>query len=76
MDVGPSTYAAVGETRAELKQFCEELVPKWKEKRDFRGNWTGRGEPTIQSIITRTGLSRKEKRNGKQSNHLRGPKVR
>src|SRR3990172_12738458 len=33
LDVGPSTIAIVGDTKAELKQFCNEIVPKQKEKR-------------------------------------------
>lgn len=33
IDIGPSTIAYVSETRAELKQFCEELNPIEKELR-------------------------------------------
>lgn len=33
LDVGPSTIAIVGDTKAELKQFCSEIVPKQKEKK-------------------------------------------
>ena len=33
LDVGPSTIAYVGDSRAELKQFCEEIVPDWKATR-------------------------------------------
>jgi putative transposase len=36
VDVGPSTIAAVGDTKAELKQFCSELVPKQKEKKKLQ----------------------------------------
>jgi macrodomain Ter protein organizer (MatP/YcbG family) len=32
-DLGPSTITYVGDTRAELKQFCEEIVPDWKKTR-------------------------------------------
>jgi len=33
LDVGPSTIAIVGDTKAELKQFCSDIMPKQKEKR-------------------------------------------
>jgi putative transposase len=33
LDVGPSTIAIVGETKAELKEFCEQVVLLDKEKR-------------------------------------------
>jgi putative transposase len=32
MDIGPSTYAVVGNTKAELKQFCEELIPEMERE--------------------------------------------
>jgi hypothetical protein len=33
LDLGPSTIAYLGDSRAELKQFCEEIVPDWKATR-------------------------------------------
>ena len=33
LDLGPSTIAYVGDSTAELKQFCEEIVPEWKATR-------------------------------------------
>ncbi|MDR6999928.1 transposase [Neobacillus niacini] len=33
LDIGPSTIAIVGESKAELKEFCEEVVLMEKEKR-------------------------------------------
>lgn len=33
LDIGPSTIAYVGDTTAELKQFCAEIVPDWKATR-------------------------------------------
>ncbi len=36
VDVGHNTIAVVGDTKAELKQFCSELIPKWKEKRKLQ----------------------------------------
>jgi len=36
LDVGPSTIAIVGDTKAELKQFCSELLPDQKKKRKLQ----------------------------------------
>jgi hypothetical protein len=36
LDVGPSTIAIVGDTKAELKQFCSELIPDQKKKRKLQ----------------------------------------
>jgi len=33
LDIGPSTIAYVGDSTAELKQFCSSLKPEWKKKR-------------------------------------------
>ena len=33
LDIGPSTIAYVGDTTAELKQFCNTLKPEWRKKR-------------------------------------------
>ena len=32
LDIGPSTIAYVGDTTAELKEFCPELKPDWRKK--------------------------------------------
>lgn len=65
LDVGPSTIAIVGDTKAELKQFCSDLVPKQKEKRKLQRKWTGRDGQTILKILIRMELSRRVRRNGK-----------
>ena len=36
LDLGPSTIAWVGDSTAELKQFCEEIVPGWKTTRKLQ----------------------------------------
>jgi putative transposase len=36
LDVGPSTIAIVADTKAELKQFCSELIPDQKKKRKLQ----------------------------------------
>ena len=36
LDVGPSTIAVVGDTKAILKQLCSEIVPKQKEKKKLQ----------------------------------------
>jgi hypothetical protein len=36
LDVGPSTIAIVGDTKAKLKQFCSELMPDQKKKRKLQ----------------------------------------
>ena len=33
LDLGPSTISYVGDNTAELKQFCEEIIPDWKATR-------------------------------------------
>jgi putative transposase len=36
LDIGPSTIAAVADTKATLKQFCSELIPDQKKKRKLQ----------------------------------------
>jgi putative transposase len=36
LDIGPSTIATVGDTKATLKQFCSELIPDQKKKRKLQ----------------------------------------
>ena len=33
LDIGPSTIAYVGDNKADLKQFCSEIIPDWKKTR-------------------------------------------
>ncbi|HWQ96352.1 MAG TPA: transposase [Candidatus Methylomirabilis sp.] len=74
MDVGPSTYAAVGETRAELKQFCEELVPKWKEKRRLQRKLDRQRRANNPEHYNENGTVKKGKKKWKQSNHYKRTK--
>ena len=78
MDVGPSTYALVGDTKAELKAVLRGAYSEMeREEESFRGNRTGRGEPITLKIIMRTEQSRREKRrNGSIQIIIKRQKVR
>ncbi len=71
MDVGPSTYAVVGETKAELKQFCDELIPKWKEKRRLQRKLDRQRRANNPENYNENGTIKKGKKKWKQSNHYK-----
>ena len=74
MDVGPSTYALVGDTKAELKQFCEELIPKWKEKRKLQRKQDRQRRANNPQNYNENGTVKKGKKKWKYSNHYKKTK--
>ncbi len=74
VDVGPSTYAVVGDTKAELKQFCEEIVPKWKEKRRLQRKLDRQRRANNPENYKENGTIKKGKKRWKQSNHYKRTK--
>ncbi|TAN40689.1 MAG: hypothetical protein EPN24_04435 [Candidatus Methanoperedens sp.] len=74
MDVGPSTYAIAGDTKAELKQFCDELVPKWKEKRRLQRKLDRQKRANNPQNFNENGTVKKGKKKWKQSNHYKRSK--
>jgi putative transposase len=68
LDVGPSTVAAVGDTKAELKQFCEELVPKQKEKRRLQRKQDRQRRANNPQNYNENGTVKKGKKTWKRSN--------
>jgi putative transposase len=71
VDVGPSTIAVVGDTKAELKQFCSELVPKWKEKRRLQRKQDRQRRANNPENYNENGTIKKGKKKWKQSNHYK-----
>ncbi len=71
VDVGPSTYAVVGDTKAELKQFCEELVPKWKEERRLQRKLDRQRRASNPQNYNENGTVKKGKKKWKKSNHYK-----
>ena len=51
LDIGPSTIAIVGESKAELKEFCEEVICIDKEKRRIQSQNGSDNEEQITPII-------------------------
>ncbi len=74
VDVGPSTYAVVGDTKAELKQFCSELVPKQKEKRKLQRKLDRQRRAGNPQNYNENGTVRKDKKKWKQSNQYKKTK--
>jgi putative transposase len=68
LDVGPSTVATVGDTKAELKQFCEELVPKEKEKRRLQRKQDRQRRANNPQNYNENGTVKKGKKKWKKSN--------
>lgn len=71
LDVGPSTVAVVGDTKAELKQFCEELVPKQKEKRKLQRKLDRQRKANNPENYNPNGTIKKGKKKWKRSNHYK-----
>lgn len=68
LDVGPSTIAIVGDTKAELKQFCNELEPKQKEKRRFQRKMDRQRRANNPQNYNGNGTVKKGKKKWKRSN--------
>ena len=71
LDVGPSTIATVGDTRADLKQFCSELVPKQKEKRKLQRKEDRQRRANNPQNYNDNGTVKKGKKKWKKSNRQR-----
>ncbi len=69
LDVGPSTIAIVGDTKAELKQFCSEIVPKQKEKRKLQRRMDRQRRANNPQNYNVNGTVKKGKKKWKKSNH-------
>jgi putative transposase len=74
LDVGPSTIAIVGDTKAELKQFCSELVPKQKQKRKLQRKLDRSRRANNPQNYNENGTIKKGMKNWKQSNHYKKTK--
>jgi putative transposase len=68
LDVGPGTIAIVGDTKAELKQFCSELVPKQKEKRKLQRKQDRSRRANNPQNYNDNGTVKKGTKNWKNSN--------
>ncbi|HWQ95868.1 MAG TPA: transposase, partial [Candidatus Methylomirabilis sp.] len=71
LDVGPSTVATVGDTRAELKQFCSELVLKQKEKRRLQRKQDRQRRANNPQNYNMNGTVKKGNKKWKKSNGQR-----
>ncbi len=71
LDVGPSTVATVGDTKAELKQFCSELAPKQKEKRRLQREQDRQRRANNPQNYNENGTVKKGKKKWKKSSHQR-----
>ena len=65
LDVGPSTIAVVGDTRAELKQFCSELIPDQKKKRKLQRKLDRSRRATNPDNYNENGTVKKSKKGSK-----------
>lgn len=68
LDVGPSTIAIVGDTKAYLNQFCSELVPKQKEKRRLQRKMDRQRRANNPQNYNENGTFKKGKKKWKNSN--------
>ncbi len=75
IDVGPSTCAVVGDTHAVLKQFCDELVPEWKEKRKIQRKMDRQRRANNPENYNKNGTLKKVKKKWKQSNRYKKTKA-
>jgi hypothetical protein len=69
LDLGPSTIAYVGDTTAELKQFCEEIIPDWKTTRRLQRKMSRSRRATNPDNYNENGTYKeksKEKKKGKK----------
>jgi len=73
LDVGPSTIAIVGDTKAELKQFCSELLPDQKKKRKLQRKLDRSRRATNPDNYNENGTVKKSKgsKNWKKSNRYK-----
>ncbi len=71
LDVGPSTIAIVCDTKAELKQFCSDLVPKQKEKRKLQRRIDRQRRANNPQNYNANGTVKKGKKKWKKSNHYK-----
>ncbi len=71
LDIGPSTCAIVGDTKAELKQFCDELVPKAIEKRKIQRKMDRQRRANNPENYNEDGTVKKGKKKWKQSNRYK-----
>jgi len=71
LDVGPSTIAIVGDTKAELKQFCSEIVPKQKQKKMLQRKLDRQRRANNPQNYNENGTVKKGVKNWKKSNHYR-----
>jgi len=69
LDVGPSTIAVVGDTKAVLKQFCSEIVPKQKEKKKLQRKLERQRRANNPQNYNENGTFKKGKKKWKKSNH-------
>ncbi len=74
LDVGPGTLAIVGDTKAELKQFCSELVPKQKEKRKLQRKQDRSRRANNPQNYNDNGTVKKGAKTWKQSNRYKETK--
>jgi transposase len=69
LDLGPSTIAIVGSTKAELKQFCSELVHKQEEKRKLQRRMDRQRRANNPQNYNTNGTVKKDRNKWKKSNH-------
>lgn len=62
LDIGPSTIAIVGESNAELKEFCEEVVSIDKEKRRLNRKMDRQRRANNPNNYQRNGVVKKGKK--------------
>ena len=65
LDVGPSTIAIVGDTKADLKQFCSELIPDRKKKRKLQRKLDRSRQATNPDNYNENGTVKKGKKGRK-----------
>jgi putative transposase len=71
LDVGPSTIAIVGDTKAELKQFCSEIVPKQKQKKMLQRKLDRQRRANNPQNYNENGTVKKGVKKWNKSNHYR-----
>ncbi len=71
LDVGPSTIAIVGDTKAELNQFCSELIPKQKEKKKLQRKLDRQRRASNPQNYNDNGTVKKGVKKWKKSNHYK-----
>ena len=69
LDVGVGTIASVGDTKADLKQFCSELIPDQKKKRKLQRKLDRSKRAMNPGNFNENGTVKKGKRKWTKSNH-------